>query len=92
MSVTLFGLPLWVWSAICLALAATFAVFWPSAKATGDLSTVRYLLLRWGHAAVWALLGLALILRALNASGVAVAAMGALVVYIAFLVALLRNP
>ena len=92
MSVTLFGLPLWVWSAICLALAATFAVFWPSAKAIGNLSNVRYLLLRWGHAAVWGLLGLALLLRAFDLPGVAIAAIGALVVYVAFLVALLRNP
>lgn len=94
MNATLFGVPLLIWGALCLAAAAAFALFWPSAKATGDISTLRYLLLRWGHAAVWALLGLALVLRALSAPGVTVtvAAVGALVLYVAFMGVLLRNP
>ena len=64
------GIPFVIWGAICLALAAVFVVIWPSAKASGQITTLRYLLLRWGHAAVWGLLGLAAFGRGLAGSRV----------------------
>ncbi|RIK42063.1 MAG: hypothetical protein DCC55_10000 [Chloroflexi bacterium] len=89
------GIPFVAWGGLCLAVAAAFTIFWPSAKATSGISTVRYLLLRWGHAAVWGLLALALFLRGLGgAPGAVIAqitALLALVIYFAFLGALLRN-
>jgi hypothetical protein len=89
------GVPFVFWGALCLAVAAAFAIFWPSAKAVGNISTVRYLLLRWGHAAVWGLLALASFSRGLagppGALVAQIAALLALVIYFAFLGALLRN-
>lgn len=89
------GVPFVIWGALCLALAAVFVFIWPSIQASGQLSTLRYLLLRWGHAAVWGLLGLAAFARGLAGSAGAtfgqVAAVGALLVYFAFLAVLLRK-
>lgn len=95
MSEQFLGIPFTVWGVLCLAIAAAFASFWPQAKVTGDTSTFRYLLLRWGHAAVWGLLAVAALLRGLGGSGVTVvsqvSALLALVVYFAFVAALVRN-
>jgi hypothetical protein len=89
------GIPFTGWGALCLALAAAFLLFWPSAKVTGNTPTVRYLLLRWGHAAVWALLALAAFLRGLGgptgANLAQLAALLALVTYLAFFITLLRS-
>jgi hypothetical protein len=89
------GVPLTVWGGLCLAVAAIFMVFWPSAKVHANISPLRYMLLRWGHAGVWLLLALALFVRGLvgpaGAPVAQIAALLALVVYFAFLGALLRN-
>jgi hypothetical protein len=53
MDVRFLGIPYIVWGALCLAVAAAFAFFWPSAKTTGEISTLRFLLLRWGHPALF---------------------------------------
>lgn len=84
-----------MWGVLCLGVAAVFLVFWPSAKAVAKISPLRYALLRWGHAGVWLLLALAAFVRGLAGDQVAplaqIAALLALVVYFAFLGALLRN-
>jgi hypothetical protein len=95
MTAKFLGIPFTVWGLLSLASAAAFIVFWPQAKVTGDTSAIRYLLLRWGHAAVWALLALAAFWRGLaGTSGANLAqvwALLALVIYLAFLTAFIRN-
>jgi hypothetical protein len=89
------GIPFVIWGILCLGVGAVFLIFWPSAKVVANVSPVRYALLRWGHAGVWFLLALASFVRGLagdqGALVAQVAALLALVVYFAFLGALLRN-
>lgn len=47
-----------VWALIAFAIGAVWVFLWPADKAAG-LTGVAYLVLRWGHALVWLLLGLA---------------------------------
>lgn len=90
----LFGVPLLFWGVICLSLGAVFAAFWPYAKATANVSPLRYFLLRWGHAAVWGLLALACFVRVLaGPSGglpAQIAALLALLMYFGFIGALIK--
>lgn len=94
MDAKLFGIPLLFWGAICLGLGAVFVVFWPYAKATAKVSSLRYFLLRWGHAAVWGLLALACFVRVwLGPAGgfpAQIAALLALLMYFGFMGALIR--
>ncbi len=88
-----------VWGAICLGMAAVFFFFWPSARVGPNTGALQFLLLRWGHSAVWLLLALAIFLRtSVGAPGEfvhdtlpSIAGVLAVVVYIAFLAALLRR-
>lgn len=74
-----------VWALVAFAICAVWIFVWPSDRAVG-LHGIAYLLLRWGHALVWLLLGLA----ALAASSPPTSqfsqplALGALGVYMAF--------
>ncbi len=88
-----------VWGAICLGMAAAFAFFWPSARVGPNTGMIQYLLLRWGHAAVWVLLAVAVLLRTsvgvpgdfVRDSLPPIVGLAAVAVYIAFLAALLRR-
>ena len=51
------GVPLALWGIACLALSVVWGIYWPSDKAVPD-GTIRFLVLRWGHTLVWALLAL----------------------------------
>jgi hypothetical protein len=93
MEAKFFGISYIWWGVLCLGIGAGFVMLWPSAKITKATPLLRYLLLRWGHAAVWGLLALACFLRAvLNSSGPGqIAALLALVTYLAFMVSLMRS-
>jgi hypothetical protein len=93
MNATFFGVSYLWWGVICLGMAAPFVMLWPSARVNSTTPALTYFLLRWGHAAVWGLLALACFVRVLGAgSGVSqVTALLALVMYLAFMVTLLRK-
>ncbi len=79
------GLPWVVWGVAALALAVVWVVVWPADRAVGATG-LRFLLLRWGHAAVWLLLAVSFFVRGVGAEGPAnVIALAALGVYLAFL-------
>ncbi|MDA0631848.1 hypothetical protein OUY22_00325 [Nonomuraea sp. MCN248] len=75
------GVPVQVWGAIALVLAVVWVVVWPQRQVDG----LAYLILRWGHALAWLLLGLAAFLAPFTATAAKVAGMGAGVVYLAFM-------
>ena len=80
-----FGVPWALWGLAALALAAVWTVVWPADRAVGAVG-LRFLLLRWGHAAVWLLLALSFFVRGMGAAGPAnLLALAALAVYLAFL-------
>ena len=94
------AVPMVVWGGVCLGLAVVYTVVWPRPGRRGPpRSPWRRLVLRWGHAVVWALLGGACFLWAAGrpgSQGVAKVAAGlALLVYLVFVLALLgerRRP
>jgi FtsH-binding integral membrane protein len=55
--------PLWVWTLICLGIAAFYGVVWPSAQAPADTASFAYIALRWFHPLAWLLLALSCIVR-----------------------------
>jgi hypothetical protein len=82
------------WAGGCALLALLYCFAWPRRKAEGLAFGLRYFVLRWFHALVWALLGASLALHALpgGAAGTARAvakllAVLALPTYVAFLLA-----
>lgn len=83
------GLPWMVWGDACLVIAAVYAVIWPGRHwEAARRATLRYLVLRWAHAAVWLLLATACFLRASSSPRLHAAAGGvalvALPVYAVF--------
>jgi hypothetical protein len=83
-----------VWASGCALLALLYCFVWPRQKAEGLTFGLRYFVLRWFHALVWAILGVSLALHALpdgaagNARAVAkLLAALALPTYAAFLLA-----
>lgn len=84
------GLPLVVWGLICLAAAVAWSFFWPADRAIGAAG-LRFFLIRWGHALVWALLAAMCFIKASGppaSSGTGnLVGLAALAVYLAFLVA-----
>lgn len=90
MSERFLGIPLLVWGAICLVVAAAWAVFWPAERAA-DASGLRLLLIRWGHTATWALLAAMCFMRASAVAPLLAwsqpVGLAALFVYLAFLAA-----
>lgn len=74
-----------LWALIAFAVCAVWVFVWPSDKAVG-VGGIAYLLLRWGHALVWLLLGFAALAAssALTVRFSQPLALGALGVYAAF--------
>ena len=88
------GISWWVYGVGALALALVWVFVWPADRATGDMSTLRYFFLRWGHALVWLLLSASFFLRGFAPNAGAAAnfiALAALGVYIGFLASLMRR-
>lgn len=89
-----FGLSWWVWGAVCLAAAATWAVVWPADRGRA-VSGRAYVIIRWFHALTWLFLALNFFVRdeqlsGLPALGNALALLG-LLSYIVFIVTLVRS-
>ena len=96
MSSTFLALPLGTWGIICLALALIYTVLWPRpGRSSSPRQPWRAMILRWGHALVWVLLGVACFLWAAMLPGGPGLARGvagpALLVYLLFVIALLRE-
>jgi len=58
LSAKFLGVPVVVWGVAALVLAVVWVIVWPADKAV-TLTGFRFMVLRWGHALVWLLLGLA---------------------------------
>jgi hypothetical protein len=58
--------PLVAYAGLAFVIAAVWVVVWPSDKAAG-VDGPMWFALRWGHAAAWGFLGLALLARAFRA-------------------------
>lgn len=85
--------PPWFWALGCVAIAAFYVWRWPRHKAGGATSGFRYLVLRWFHALVWALLALSVGLHIFDSEAARGIARGlavlALVLYGTFVIVLL---
>jgi hypothetical protein len=88
------GIPWLWWGILCVVLALIYLVFWPRpARNAPPRPAVRQGVLRWFHALVWALLAAACFVQAAGFGSASTVAAGlalvALVLYIAFIGALL---
>ena len=84
------GVPLFLWGALCLLLAAIFTLAVP--QQVNASFGVRFLLLRWGHALVWILLALFCFARGANLGGpVNILGLAAGLLYGAFILALVMK-
>lgn len=95
MEPTLLGVPVGLYGIPCFILAFLFIIVWPRqiAPAAGP----RRLILRWAHAVVWLLLGLAAFAAASPGLGLAAAqwlALASVAVYVVFVLTLVttRRP
>ena len=83
-----FGVPLFVWAVLCIALAVVWVVFWPRDR-VGGVGSIRYIVLRWFHALTWLLLGVAALIAGIDSAGNARLAKAvsicSLVVYLIFM-------
>ena len=88
---SLLGVPLPLYGIPCLMLAFVFAIVWPRQAVT--TSGLRRLILRWGHALVWVLLGLAAFSTSLSGHTPIAAALAltSLAVYVVFLITLVTT-
>jgi len=86
------GIPSVVWSMLALVIAAIFVYVWPSDKVPGDTTSIRYLILRWGHTLVWVLIAGFIFLRSVGATSLA-SLLGGLagITYLAFIATLVFN-
>ncbi len=83
-----YGLSWYAWAGITLALAVVYSLLWPRQRAEGHTG-FRFLIMRWGHPLVWALLTINFVLRAVStglAGAANVIALAGLAMYIVFLV------
>ncbi|MEU4164053.1 hypothetical protein [Actinoplanes sp. NPDC026670] len=89
--IKLFGVPAFVWAALCLVLTVVWIFVWPSEQA-GDTSGFTYVALRWAHSLTWLILAIAAIAAGLGApaAGRRIALL-ALPAYGAFLYAVLTS-
>lgn len=55
--------PLWVWTLVCLGIAAFYVVVWPSEPAPAEMTDFRYIALRWLHPLAWLFLALSCVVR-----------------------------
>lgn len=95
MSNVLFGLPLYLWGLICMAIAGLYAVLWPKPRPGQVRPAWAHLVLRWFHSLVWLLLAVACFLWALDLAAYAYGiAWLALPAYLAFITVTLldRRP
>ncbi|MFD3166849.1 hypothetical protein [Herpetosiphon sp. NSE202] len=92
MSTRFLGIPAVVWSLLALVIAAIFVYVWPSDKVPGDTTSIRYLILRWGHTLVWLLIAGFILLRSVGAVTLA-NLLGTLagLTYLAFIATLVMN-
>ncbi|MBM7843464.1 hypothetical protein [Herpetosiphon giganteus] len=92
MSTRFLGIPAVVWSMLALIIAAIFVYVWPSDKVPGDTTSIRYLILRWGHTLVWLLIAGFILLRSIGAVTLA-NFLGTLagLTYLAFIATLVMN-
>lgn len=92
MSNTFFGLPVEVWAAICLGVAAFYTMLWPRPVPGRVRPPLTAFILRWLHALTWVALALAAL--AVKYAGWTVAqvlALTGLACYIIFIVFLIRE-
>lgn len=84
------GLPWWAWGALSLALAVVWCFVWPTDRIGPNTGILRFLLVRWGHAATWFFLAANFFLRAWAPaqSGLAnILALAGLAAYLGFMAA-----
>jgi hypothetical protein len=94
MAVSFFGLPLFVWGVIFLGIAALWVFVNPKPVRPENAVGLRGFLLRWGHSLCWLLLALSCFVRGFvpELNGTAnILVFSALLAYIGFVSALLRN-
>jgi hypothetical protein len=63
------NLPWFVWAALSLVTAGVFALFVPGRDRIKAVSGARFVIARWFHSLVWALLGLSFVVRGLDSAG-----------------------
>lgn len=93
MEPTLLGVPVGLYGIPCLVLSFLFIIVWPRQRAPER--GVRRFILRWAHALVWLLLGLAAFAAASPGMGLDDAhwlALSSAAVYVVFVVALVTAP
>lgn len=92
MTPTLLGVPLAMWSMACFLLAFVWIMVWPY-KVAPKRGAARFIL-RWGHAVVWMLLGMAALVGGSNGFGglqtAHFLALASVAVYVVFVIFLLR--
>jgi hypothetical protein len=59
------NLPWFVWAAVALLVAILYSFVWPRDR-IAELSSFRFLVLRWGHALTWLLISVNFILRGID--------------------------
>lgn len=60
----MFGISWWVWAGLALVVAIIYAVVHPQPNVGVTLAAWQLWVLRWGHTAVWLLLALSCVIRA----------------------------
>jgi hypothetical protein len=91
---TLLGIPVEFLAAICFAIAAAYATFWPRPPrtATEPRTAWQQLVLRWFHALTWLLLGLAcLALKFVGVTAAQILGLLGLASYVTFMVVFVRE-
>ena len=63
-----FNIPWFFWAGLALAVGILYSFVWPRKKVTGTTTDIRYLFVRWGHAAAWILLAVNFLLRGIDVS------------------------
>ena len=96
MSSRFLAVPLGMWGLVCLGLALIYTVLWPRpGRSSPPRPAWRAMILRWGHALVWVLLGVACFLWTAVLPGGAGLARGVagvgLIVFFLFVIALWKE-
>lgn len=92
MQETLLGVPVEMIAAICIAVAALYAVYWPKPGPGVERVQWRAFVLRWFHAMTWVGLALAtLAFKYLGQTPAQVLGVIALLVYLTFMATLLTD-
>lgn len=92
MQETLLGVPVEMVSAICIAVAVLYFIYWPKPGPTQVRAAWRALVLRWFHGLTWVALALAaLSLKYVNIGTAQVLGVVGLIAYLLFMAALLTD-